>query len=57
MEHLNLLIIPPGTAPAANHNGPSGVIADQELSLADWDNEGGQTRQAAPATPRPDHAS
>ncbi|MFB4273505.1 DUF5994 family protein [Nonomuraea sp. GTA35] len=74
-EHLNLLIIPPGTAPAAatnalglatrcrrrtragdiltaaNHNGASGVTAEQEQSLAAWDNEGGRAPQAAPGEP------
>ncbi|MGP3959531.1 DUF5994 family protein [Nonomuraea sp. 3N208] len=77
IEHLNLLVIPPDTTPAAAHkalvmatrcrgrtrpgdilaaanqNGPADAIAEQELSLSDWDNEGGQTRQPA----RGDYAS
>ncbi|TMR12009.1 hypothetical protein ETD86_33900 [Nonomuraea turkmeniaca] len=32
---------------AANQNGPADTTAEQELSLAGWDNEGGQTRQPA----------
>ncbi|MEV1203894.1 DUF5994 family protein [Microbispora rosea] len=71
MEHLNLLVIPPETTPAAagkaltmatrcrgrtrpgdilaaaDHNSPADGPAEQELSLAGWDNEGGRTRHDA----------
>ncbi|MEV4110163.1 DUF5994 family protein [Nonomuraea sp. NPDC049695] len=71
IEHLNLLVIPPGTTPAAAANAlgmatrcrgrtrPGDILTaaarnssadattEQDLSLAGWDNEGGQTRQPA----------
>ncbi|MFF4625778.1 DUF5994 family protein [Nonomuraea jabiensis] len=70
IEHLNLLVIPPGTTPAAadkalgmatrcrGRTRPGDILTaadrnssldatEQDLSLAGWDNEGGQPQQPA----------